>query len=1187
MKKRLEFILGKACSNVSEELRGRLVGNVLGGEDAVIIIPDQFNFETEKALYRAFAAANKTTFFPRVSVKTFSRLSDEIIETYEKRKKPAGDITKSILMYRAVNDVCEELESFKKIAKKPGFAAKMTQTVAMLKTAGITSAGLEERLSASGQSLAAIMEDLRDSNSQLFKKLSDISRIYAAFEVQMSRFSFTDRLDKTMTAAALAGERGFFKGRNVYFDGFSDFSLSQINFIESIIAHADSVTMAFTTEIGEDCRDIFTTLNTAIAHIAAYAEEQADCTVYGADRLLTENRRFKNPALAELSDGLFGAPSRSIPMEGINIVRAEDIHAEMDFVAAEIRRLTVLEKKMRYNEIAVLSASPAEYKAPIKTSFEKYEIPLFCDIPENILHTPLVNLLLSLLNALADFTVENVLSYIKTGFAMTSEKRLVSAQEINDFESYLYTWEISRPENLLTEFYGVGETDRIVPAAERIRKEIVMPLYELSRDIRKARGTEITERICGYLFGQAEIERAIELRCESSEEAERRHRAVWEKLLEILEALHQGLDEPVTISEYCHLVRDICSGASLSNPPRVIDAVLAGDIRRTRVNDVRAVFIVGAGYGAFPAAENIGGIFSEYETELLGESNIKIAKNRRERYCYERYLAYRTISTPAELLYLTYPLLNASCESIAPSEIIGQICDDYGIREKSASSSEYGDSFYCTSERAARQKFARYYYSASEERETLKKALEDTGSAAFVKRLNSMSAKRRTSHIHNVEPKTAAALFRAKTFSATSVEKLAKCSFRYFCDSGLRISERRKKNLSPLEVGNIVHYAMQAILTEYRSRMDEFIAKTRRELTAMARAALEEYRSVELPKNIKRSDRYEYLFNNLTTVIADVLTVLQVEFSGRDYRPVFFELEISDSSRSAEIPTAAYTEPLDAGSIPEITLSEGEGAPAEHSDSKPSSEAATPGGNSPGTERTNISTEPLCVKINDDLTVKLTGNVDRVDAFRDAQGKEYIRVVDYKTGKREFTVVNACYGISAQMLLYLHALCTANPELSPGGVSYLPSMTAEPATKRSAAFDLLMKGREQTGLFISTDATNEEIGKYRDTIYGFLGDVKRSDDDFIPKDRMTEEQYGKFINICIDKISGAIGALYGGCADAVPTVYTENKREYKSCSHCPYRSFCGYSEEHEKYAESDEEIDGIYGDDIGAKEAEQ
>ena len=73
----------------------------------------------------------------------------------------------------------------------------------------------------------------------------------------------------------------------------------------------------------------------------------------------------------------------------------------------------------------------------------------------------------------------------------------------------------------------------------------------------------------------------------------------------------------------------------------------------------------------------------------------------------------------------------------------------------------------------------------------------------------------------------------------------------------------------------------------------------------------------------------------------------------------------------------------------------------------------------------------------------MEGKIDRVDLFRE-DGQLYVRVIDYKTGKKEFRLSDLLCGLNMQMLLYLAALAENGEErygapLLPAGVLYMPS----------------------------------------------------------------------------------------------------------------------------------------------------
>jgi ATP-dependent helicase/nuclease subunit B len=89
----------------------------------------------------------------------------------------------------------------------------------------------------------------------------------------------------------------------------------------------------------------------------------------------------------------------------------------------------------------------------------------------------------------------------------------------------------------------------------------------------------------------------------------------------------------------------------------------------------------------------------------------------------------------------------------------------------------------------------------------------------------------------------------------------------------------------------------------------------------------------------------------------------------------------------------------------------------------------------------------------DGMTVSVSGFVDRVDGWVH-DGKLYLRVVDYKTGRKSFDFTDLWNGMGLQMLLYLFTLEREGKghfgqEIVPAGVLYLPARDAMISGARS------------------------------------------------------------------------------------------------------------------------------------------
>ena len=85
--------------------------------------------------------------------------------------------------------------------------------------------------------------------------------------------------------------------------------------------------------------------------------------------------------------------------------------------------------------------------------------------------------------------------------------------------------------------------------------------------------------------------------------------------------------------------------------------------------------------------------------------------------------------------------------------------------------------------------------------------------------------------------------------------------------------------------------------------------------------------------------------------------------------------------------------------------------------------------------------KPYTLTLSDGSTVRIEGAVDRIDML-EKDGERYIRVVDYKSGSKDFKSEDVEHGLNMQMLLYLFAICDENSgkyaNSLPAGILYMP-----------------------------------------------------------------------------------------------------------------------------------------------------
>lgn len=1172
----VKFIVGKANCDISARVRGELVSLLKSGEkrrNIVYIVPDQFESETEKAVYGSLKKERLLERSSEVRVLTFSALSSGILRESGETRGFADDVIKIIAMRRAVNDNKSALSSLSKIASKAGFCEKMVQTVSVFKTAGITPRDLEKSLEN-----MELDDDKLNRGSPVVKKLAEAGMLYGHYEALLS--DYIDSLDVTGMAADIIEKPSCetFDGACVFVDCFNDFTSSQLRFLCNVIGKAELCALGFAAEIDSE-KDVFFTARAQISRLRSHAA-QIGCEA----EMITDgipDRMAEGSPLRELSKRIFGTEKSAVPLgESCELVSAASVYEEMDYVAAKIKTL-VSEKGMRYRDIAVLCTDAGVYGKYAESAFKKYDIPLFMDVREPILYQPLINTVISLLNVLRDFSADTVLSYIKTGFLSKPDneknKRVgLTDKDVDVFESYIYEWALEA-EHLKKPFTCKNsrvETDLNMLQAEEIRAAVVQPVLELQKKLPKRSdvidGAELTEMLYNFLTDDIGISRALFARCTDENnglngETVAYYQRLWNSLIGIFNSLYEQLKGAnITLEDYYRLFRDICAGATLASPPQFIDCVLVGDIDRTRADNIKAAFIVGADYEAFPTPAPKTGIFSQYETELIRENITHLGerclKSVKEQYCLSLYRAYRAVSLPTEYLCISCPERSASGEETQRSDVITGITALFpGTEIIKAGSMD--DRFYCRSVKAAKMRYA-----FSENDLVLRKALEDNGCADFTEKLDEIrGARRRFTGKHTVSEATAKRLF-SRRIGATAIEKLNLCRFEYFCQKGLGIEPRQQRSFNRSKRGDAVHYVLEKVLREYSGDTDKFIALERGELFALSRKYLSEYCARETNNDFSDDERTRFLFGNIANSAADVLITLQTEFYSRSYRPKFFELDISDQNNPKPI---IDNERRRSDAPPEAALY------SERTEALPEKPSGCVNG------AFAINTRPLTVTLDNGLEITIGGRIDRVDMFSEEgeKNKIHVRVADYKSSVKSFDLNNARSGINIQMLLYLFALCDANKddpdiELLPGGVSYVPSKNSGAPEEELPAYRLLTMSYHPNEMFVNDKATKEDLEKYANFIIEKIR-AEGADEKTLEKIReavtpnsrnsVDAEFFDRLRDDCMKTVKNNLEAIFGGDVSALPLSYRETNfglkgaaaSEKLACDYCEFSGICG------------------------------
>ena len=961
-----EIITGRAHSGRRDIFFARVLEAAEKGCDVLVIVPDQYSFEMDKELYDRLGVK----LFNSIETSGISALCDKLCrELGGSAAENADDRTRLMAMYRAQSRLAADkncgLGIFRRSLLKPSFVSQCITLVRQLMHSGVTPETL--RAAAETSPTGAV-------------RLSDTAIIFTAYTEELAKMGLSDSASLTARAAALAKDSGSFKGRTVFFDGFNSFSADELMLVGAVIASAAGT--VFSVVCGEhqtDSSDPFAQTRRTISRIERIAQ---DC-----NRSVSFTRACgcgQSAPLAAVNTEYFSYCPKKTGSEGlVKVCTATDIYEESDYICSEIVRLA-REEGYRLSETAVICGALAESSRVLTSACERYGIPYFVDMSESAIASIPAKYLMSILDAALTKTyrTDNILRIVKSPLSD------FFYYDAHDLENFCIQWNVEG--DMWKEPFIIDGQDRSTRVDDS-RKKIIEPLERFRNACNAPEATVGT--MCEALYALLDELKMSEkvyskvriaMRNETDTEVTRSLKQVWLGLVETIRSIYEQMkDEKLTLREFTELLKLSLGTLTLSSPPQKADCLLIGDADRTRLSGVRALFIMQANDGIFPAGVK--------RSELLGESDISALERigtdieLAPSVCLdsERMQVYSGVTAPAERLYVSYSESDRtggiSAPSTLPTALRSLFEDDIRVKL-----SELPQEFFCTSYRTAYYKY-------------LEHSREKTQSTANI--LSSLSASAEYSaRIENAErlaepqkEKISAELAKQLFFrhdlniSATRVSDYYKCPFSYFCKYGLRLSSPSAVGITPQVTGNIAHACLERVMSvpdESGRRVynKDFPRLSDEDLMEIIDICTDEYIADELGGDYGKPLSFKLAAERLKQSILHRAINFREEMKGSLFIPAAFEYDLSGENGI--------------GSVMSFDV--------------------------------------------DGERVNLRGMIDRADLYR-SDGIAWLRIIDYKTGAQTFDESEVYNGLDLQMLIYLLAATTAMKGLAQEGETIAPS----------------------------------------------------------------------------------------------------------------------------------------------------
>lgn len=1099
----LTIIYGEAGTGKSEYCISAMLPLHKKGILSLLLVPEQFAHSAEARLIE------KNGFMSdEIQATSFKRLAQRCLRQTGQPKDSISPIGKSMLLSRAILKT-DNLSLYKRAASKPGFIDTMLTFIAECKRSEIT----PEQLTAAS---------VRCEDTYFALKLSELAAIYHSYQ-ELLKVDFTDSEDYLSLLAAYVQKSRLFSGCCIFIDEFFRFTPAELDCIRAILLSGAEVTVTLGAS-GAEAAGLFEPV-AATARTLLYMAKEAGIPVNPPLYLKEKYRFADSPELAHFEREYHRYPPAVFaePTKNLSLYISPDPYTETQALAAAICR-TVQDNGLHYRDIAVIAGDTEIYSDLIKTVFPIYRIPVFIDRKRSLLSHPIIIMLSSLLELMTNgLETATLLAYCKTGYSGLSREEtdrlenIALAGRLKRQDWLDDTRFLQRADSVFYRTESFEETNaEDAQALLALRDRLLTPLLTLRSALSQSRLVRdraaaifaFFEEISLYNKVEAEIET---FKARNEQQQAQEHSEIYNLMITLLDELVLCLgEEKIGMRRLSSILTAGLSQCEISTIPPGNDEVFFGDVSRSLVKNVKALFVIGANDTAFPPAVPQEGLLKDEEKQLLARQGIELGPDGKKIVFHNQYLVYSALCISRGSLYISYPTADTEGKGLRPSSLIRRLYKLFP--QLSVSNSLTGSP---EAERIIAGKASAWQYMLEhfdEPDPIVRQLLALFGrDPDYTARLAAIDRSRRyTNQVEALRPETAHALYGTELRgSVTQLEKYVSCPFSYFLHYGLQAKERKILKIDAPDIGTLLHK-----LIELASRRLLREHKTFRELNPEMIEQLAEETVTDLLGSLfiaklYGESRLAALIRRLKGLVAKMLQIISTHVARGMFEPCAFEVAFSETG---ELPPV------------KIPLPTGE-------------------------------------------TITLTGRIDRIDVLRQ-NATVYIKIIDYKTGSKSFRLSDIYNSLSLQLAVYITAVTEGGStllgsNLRPAGMFYFRLADKTVDSVGLKAEDALLKQFKMSGLLLK----DAEIVRAMDQgIQGISSIIPaRIKQDGSLSDSggsyATLEQFQK-LSAHVKKTAGAIGReiLQGKTA-----ISPCKNGQTLPCQYCSFHAVCAFDAEKDAY----------------------
>lgn len=865
-----------------------------------------------------------------------------------KRLKGGKTLSKegmAMAVKKILTDVAPELTALKKTAGSPSLASETSELIAQLKSAKIDP---DELLTAT--------ENLGGRSAA---KIRDIATVFSRYEKFLSESGLTDSNNALSRISEAVKDDETLGNTAVVFIGFSSITRQSAEAIDAI-SKAAKTTDYFAVK-GEN-EDLF--VNEFYSFVKKYDRSPTVCPSSVTDEA------------ARLLDGLFNPTVFSKNgkfTKKVYLYEAKDTADEAEFVARRIRR-SVIEKGVRYRDVAIGVTDYDAYSIVLKRKLADYDIPYYSDEKTKLSSTPVASLVDCLFRA---FSLGCDLDEVKE---VIGNVLFIPDKAVSDEILRLITSDSSTYRSFINDF---------TVADDEYKNGKVKLLAEFLKTAKRSDSAKnYAESVRGFLSGCNAEENAKtvaeKLREYKADEKAAIAESQIEKFLGILDETEEILgDTAITADAYRRILLAGETSSEMSVVQQRNDCVYVGDLKNCRFRQYATLYAIGL-TSDVPATQNDGAILLDGDIADLEKLSLKIEPKIKVVNDREKEAVGLALASFKNKLVLTRPALARDGKPTAKSGILDfaeKIFSDETAPFTRFTASDLerdkDDDYTKADDYLSRRpaffslvkKCNDFKEGATDDKEeiaSVRAAFSKTGDDEAVNACDRLVGliNRKKLFSQNLPCEN---YFANGSVSASAIECFYSCPYKCFMRYCIGVADEDTGKIKSMDYGNVLHKVVELFVKRIST------VKSEAECKELSDKIIGEILDGDEYKRFGKRPDFAYAFERLTEEAAKLCVKLFREFAASDFKPLYEEAWFGAGGVLPAYPINAKRHP----------------------------------------------------------GYRLQGKIDRVDVY-----EKYGRIIDYKSGKAQDKVSDKNFftGRHVQLYLYMNALAKAG--FIPAGAYY-------------------------------------------------------------------------------------------------------------------------------------------------------